>query len=164
MKYMQRITSLMLILVIIFHFPVIANADNTTVTGDGERTCTVTAHIGSTYYISLPASVSLTYNKNTDKYEATYIVGVKGSIGDNQYVSIVPDSRFYLKKSGSSTTYVANISQNVTKWKNTKINSDEMAIKTDSFAETTGKITVELPKNPADYQGAFVFRYRVNTL
>lgn len=164
MKYKKQITSLVLALAVIFHSSVIANADNTTVTGDGERTCTVTAHVSSSYYVTLPASITLAYNMSNNRYEATYTVGAKGSIGNNQYISIIPDSSFSLKQNGNSTNYLASISQSITKWKNSKSNTDEMVISADSFAETTGKISVELPRNPGDYQGNFVFRYKVNTL
>ncbi len=136
-----------------------SNDTSTQVTGEGESSCTVSAHVTSDYYVSLPATLTLVKNQQTGKYENTYHVGVKGSIPDGKYVQVVPDTSFSLKKSGSSKSASAHVSQSVIKWKNTKSASDEIAISSTSFSTTTGKIEVSLASDPGDYSGTLTFRY-----
>ena len=160
MKRISKIIALALTLCSCF---TVVFANDVTVTGDGQQTCTVSAQVGAAYYISLPASLSLALNKSTGKYEASYTVGVKGTISNSQYVSVVPDDTFNLKKSGSGTNHVARVSQPVTKWRNTAANATEATISSSRFVEENGKVSVELPGTPGDYSGAFVFRYSLKT-
>lgn len=136
-----------------------SNDTSTQVTGEGESSCTVSAHVTSDYYVSLPATLTLVKNQQTGKYENTYYVGVKGSISEGKYVEVVPDYSFSLRKTGTSKSYSARVSQGVTKWKKTKSASDEIAINATSFSTTTGKVEVSLPSDPGDYSGSFTFRY-----
>ena len=57
----------------------------------------------------------------------------------------------------------ASVTQPVTKWVNRTPGSGEMAITAASYAESTGNISVDLPKQVDNYSGTFTFTYSLVT-
>ncbi len=145
-------------------FPCFAeNATSQTANSDGTSNCTVNATIVSTYSVSLPATLTLSYNEGTGKYENSYTVGVKGVIGDNQYISVVPDSSFTVRNSSGISSGTAAVAQTKTKWKNSASAADETLINAATYATTNGSVSVELPNVADTYSGTFTFTYSIQT-
>lgn len=133
-------------------------------TGDGNATCTVKAVVESTYSVSLPATLTLA--KQADgSYKGEYVVGSKGNVAANQYVSIAPVSEtFTMTGVNNSGMATASISQKVRKWTGyTAVSNDELAIGSDSYAESNGTVTVNLPTQADEYKGNFTFEYSLKT-
>jgi len=139
------------------------NTTSQTATGDGNSTCTVSATIVSSYSVSLPATLTLSYNEGTGEYENTYTVGVKGVIGDAQFISVVPDASFTIRNSSGVSSGTAVVSQTKTKWKNIASAADEVTINPSSYATTTGSVSVALPDIADSYTGSFTFTYSIES-
>lgn len=57
---------------------------------DGTAECSVTARVVSTYTVSIPAAVSLDYDKESGTMSGSYRIGVKGDLLPGQMVQVVP--------------------------------------------------------------------------
>ncbi len=130
---------------------------------DGNLSCAVSAIVQSSYSVSLPATLTLVYDATSQLYKNAYTVGAKGTISGNQYVSIVPDASFTMTGQNGGATATASVTQSVTKWVNRTPGSGEMAITAVSYAESTGNISVDLPKQVDNYSGTFTFTYSLVT-
>ncbi len=112
---------------------------------DGNQSVTVTAELGSTYTVSVPTAVSLTYNSVQDKYTGTYTVGAKGNIATNKKVVIAPHANsFNLTGTSSSTVVAASVSQTKTDFVAGTPAANELAIGTTDFTTTTGSIVAPI--------------------
>ena len=140
-----------------------ANGSTQTANTDGSLNCAVSAVVSSTYSVSLPATLTLSYNDSTHKYENTYTVGAKGNIRANQYVSIVPDNSFIMTGSVVGATATATVTQSVTQWSGTTPTVGQLAIGTTGYTETTGSVEVELTQAD-NYSGSFTFTYSLSTI
>lgn len=69
-----------------FAVPAMAEEYNT----DGTAECSVTARVVSTYTVSIPAAVSLDYDRESGTVSGSYRIGVKGDILPGQMVQVVP--------------------------------------------------------------------------
>ena len=136
-----------------------ANDTNQTANTDGDLPCIVSAEVSSTYSVCLPATLTLAYDPSSQLYKNTYTVGAKGIITNTQYVSIIPDASFTMTGQTGGATATAGVTQTVTKWVNRTPGSGEMAINVTSYAESTGNISVDLPKQVDNYNGSFTFTY-----
>ena len=137
------------------------NATSQTATTDGSLNCTVSAVVSSTYSVSLPATLTLSYNDGTGKYENTYTVGAKGNILPTQYVSIVPAESFIMTGSTVGATATAAITQAITQWSGTTPGAGQIAIGTSDYTTSTGTVAVTLSRAD-NYSGTFAFTYRLN--
>ena len=140
-----------------------ANGSTQTANTDGSLNCTVSVVVSSTYSVSLPATLTLSYNDGTGKYENTYTVGAKGNIRTDQYVSIVPDSSFTMTGSVVGGTATASVTQDVTQWSGGAPGVGQLAIGTGDYATTSGGVSVELTQAD-NYSGSFAFTYRLNNI
>lgn len=59
-------------------------------TTDGTAECKVSCQVGSTYTVSIPASVELAYSAETGTASGTFRVGVKGELLLDQMVQVEP--------------------------------------------------------------------------
>lgn len=154
------------ILAVLFIENTVLAANNTTQekTGDGNATCTVKAIVESTYSVSLPATLTLTEQAN-GSYKGEYVVGAKGNIAANQYVSIAPVSdTFAMTGVNNNGTATASIVQTVRKWTGyTAVSDNEIAIGSNLYTESNGTITVNLPTQADEYKGNFIFEYSLIT-
>lgn len=69
-----------------FAVPAMAEEYNT----DGTAECSVTASVVSTYTVSIPAAISLDYDKESGTLSGSYRIGVKGELLPGQMVQVVP--------------------------------------------------------------------------
>ncbi|MCM1027396.1 MAG: hypothetical protein NC432_13265 [Roseburia sp.] len=59
-------------------------------TAEGTAECKVSCQVASTYTVSIPAAVELTYSAETGTASGTFQVGVKGELLLNQMVQVEP--------------------------------------------------------------------------
>lgn len=135
---------------------------------DGDATCAVSAIVGSTYSVTVPAAAVLE-NTSGATYEGDYEVSARGNITNNQKINIVPEASFVMTGTTTGATATANVTQEVQHFVNS-------AVKTSTYAEdssyialnanhatpvvTTGSITVELTQADS-YNGNLKFTFNV---
>lgn len=165
-KITNKLLSLMTVIPICAMFvstPVLAaNGTSQEKSGDGTADCTVSAVVESAYSVTLPATLTLTKQTDT-QYICEYTVGAKGNITQKQYISIEPGSSFTLTGEANSQTSTASVSQAKTKWTGKAAGADdEIAIGTDSYATSTGTVSATLTQAD-NYSGKFTFTYSLVT-
>ena len=132
-------------------------ADNTlTFSTDGDATIPVVATIPSAYEVSIPASLALAYNETSTKYEGSYTVGAKGSIGNDEVVYIRPSSNT-VSMSGVINTEVINgtLTQSNKTW---GAHGDSTISKT-TYTNKTGAVSIALPDTSDVYTGKMKFTF-----
>jgi len=128
-------------------------------TADGSASCLVTAEIGSTYRVSVPATLDLAYDEDSTKYEGTYQLGAKGNIAGNKKVSVAPASNT-LTMTGASTgeEVTASITQEITEFVLENPTAGQTVIGSDDYAYASGEVSVALEQADV-YQGNLVFNF-----
>ena len=140
-----------------------AYAATTTYTdGQTSGSIHITAVVGSTYSVTLPATLELTYNSSTDKYEGTYMVGVKANLTDSEKVTVIPSDTTTLSD-GKGNTADASVSQTVDTWKLTASENNEIASNYQNFVETTGTVSATITK-AGSYTGDLQFTFSKSNL
>ncbi len=128
----------------------------------------VKAIVSSTYSISLPAELDLSYDSagGADyNYSGEYTVGVKANLLDGEMVTVIPTD---YNTSTHTTTFVmnngttdatANVSQPVYKWTQAAAAADDevQAVYT-SYVTKTGKVTALL-ESQGTYNGTLGFTF-----
>jgi hypothetical protein len=142
--------------------PVMA-AEDTSYTDSQPHTqsMTVTASLGSSYSVAIPAALELAYNESGSNYQGTYQVGAKGDILETSYVEIKPEtSSFDLARVDSGSTKVsASVSQSKTKWYGSADKQgSELLISNDDYVYTNGTVTAALTENGL-YSGNVSFTF-----
>lgn len=165
-KIINKLLSLMTVIPIctmLLSTPVLAaNGTSQEKTGDGTADCTVNAVVESSYSVTLPATLTLTKQTDT-QYTCEYTVGAKGNITQKQYVSIEPGSSFTLTGATNGQTSTASVSQAKTKWTGKAVVPEgEIAIGTDSYTTSTGTVSATLTQAD-NYSGKFTFTYSLVT-
>lgn len=117
----------------------------------------VTAEVGSTYSITLPATLALSKNEETGKYEGEYAVGVKANLTGNEAVTITPNSTVALTNEGGDSVDGA-VLQSVNTWRLTASLENEITSDYTQFVETTGKVSADLQKS-GTYSGSLNFTF-----
>lgn len=84
----KGITAILLAAAAVLTFAVPAMAEEYST--DGTAECSVTARVVSTYTVSIPAAVSLDYEKESGTLSGSYRIGVKGNLLPDQMVQVVP--------------------------------------------------------------------------
>jgi hypothetical protein len=139
--------------------PIMASA--ATYSNDGSSGCEVIANVSSTFNVTVPATLALSKN-SSGAYTGTYEIGVSGSIGTDQYVSVTPASSFVMTGSKTSSKVTATVSQPVTKWTGyTTSDSDSIKL-SESTVKTNGTVTANL-KNTDSYKGTLTFSFSLVT-
>jgi len=136
--------------------------------GQTSGSITVTASVESTYEISLPATINLTYdadaveNSRGYNYSATYTVGVKANldVDSEEEVTVTPAATFTMTNGAVNAT--GNVSQTVNSWVSVIPSSaNQIAANRLNFVETTGKLTVQLDE-AGSYTGSLGFTFSKN--
>ena len=76
--------------------------NNSSITGAGSQTVTVTASKGSSFSITIPKRIELDNTTNTES-ESIYTVQIKGDIASDEVITVSPDSSFNMTQSGGRT-------------------------------------------------------------
>ncbi len=108
------------------------------------------------YVVKTSPYLELTWNAKNKDYEGTYRVGVKGSIGNDQKVHVVPEDTFAM--TSELGTQNGTVVQPVTCWAMKATQSDMLTLSEKTFAETTGTASVKLP-GTAVYHGGITFTF-----
>ena len=145
----KRFTALFMImaLMIVSAMPVLAA--NQTYTADGTATCTVTASLESSYTVSLPATIALSYDSTEDAYKGTFQTGAKGNIASNKQVTLSAPATFNLTGAASGETVSATITGGIGSWESAGLNAN-------TFSNKSGTITAPITKAD-NYSGTFTF-------
>ena len=75
-------------------------------TTEGTAECQISCQVTSTYTVSIPATVGLTYTSDTGKAVGNYQVGVKGDLLLNQMVEVEPSMLTQNLVKGLEGTYL----------------------------------------------------------
>ncbi len=130
-------------------------------TADGTGDCRVSAVVGSSYSVQVPAVLELRYNAASGKYEGSYTVAAKGSILPGQSVTVQPTAGSFTM-TGSQTGEVcqATVMQEVTQWVHPgkQTGTGELHISEEEYTETNGKVTAGLTV-PDTYTGEFTIAF-----
>lgn len=126
---------------------------------DGSANCTVTAEIGSSYQVSVPATLALAFDADDDAFKGTYQVGAKGNIAGNKKVVVAPaNSTITMTGKTTNETADATVTQTVTEFVLTAPTTGQAQIGTTDYAYTNGSVEVSLDK--ADqYEGTITFNF-----
>lgn len=119
----------------------------------------VIATVVDTYYIKLPATVSLSRQSHSNTYATDYEVGVKGMIKDTSIVSVVPDSASVFTNGTDSVD--ATITQTVQKFAN-EGKADTAIIGLNNYTNITGHIEGVF-KKVGIYTSSIGFRFSLLT-
>lgn len=141
----------------IFYYSSSSNSTNTYDTDAISGSILVTAEVGSTYSITLPATLALSKNDETGKYEGEYIVGVKANLTGNEAVTVTPDSTVTLTNEGGDSVD-GTVSQSVNTWRLTASSANEIVSDYQNFVKTTGKVIADLQKS-GTYSGNLNFTF-----
>ena len=125
----------------------------------------VTATLDSNYTVTLPASIVLTDNPTTQKFEGSYTCHADGNIAAGKYVSIVPSATFVMTGASSGTTATASVTQATTTWSRdvsaTATPEPSVANSVVMGTNATGNVSVELTVDDA-YTGNVTFTYQLH--
>lgn len=130
-------------------------------TADGTGDCRVSAVVGSSYTVQVPAVLELRYDSASGKYEGSYTVAAKGSILPSQSVTIRPTAgSFAMKGSLTGETCQASVTQEVTEWVHPgrQAGSGEQHISAEEYTQASGKVSAGLTE-PDTYTGEFTFAF-----
>ena len=159
MKKVKLFSALMAALMLLSSAPAYAQ---TYTNGNTSGSITVTAVVGSTYEISLPATLTLTYDNDAVtnslgyNYSAEYTVGVKANLTNAEKVTVTPAATFTMTNGSVSPT--GNTTQTKTSWVNSATLPAEIAADRTQFVETTGKLTIQLDA-AGTYNGSVAFTF-----
>ncbi len=154
--------------------PAMAEEYNT----DGTAECGVTARVVSTYTVSIPAAVSLDYDKESGTVGGSYRIGVKGDLLPGQMVQVVPvqltetlaagtGGEYYqgvLTGEKSQRTLPVTVTQEVTRWIPTGTEpswGEErfIRISASDFVYADGTIISDKLEEADTYSGTLVFEF-----
>ena len=133
----------------------------------GTGSMTVTAEVTSTFSITLPATLALTYSAGDGyNYKGDYNVGVRANLLDDEMVTVIPtdtdagtEGVQFTMSDGGSNSAQANVSQPITKWMNTPVDATtEKAADYTSYQYAPGTITVLLSQQ-GSYSGELGFTF-----
>ena len=133
-------------------------ADNSTYTEDGAASCVVTATLQSTYTVSLPAALALSYDTGEEVYKGSFSYGVKGNIAMDKKISISAPASFNLTGTASGDTVSAAVSLPFKEWSNDAEEDENAQINATSFVLKTGTVTADITQADS-YSGNFSFTF-----
>lgn len=130
-------------------------------TADGTGDCRVSAVVGSSYSVQVPAVLELRYNSVSGKYEGSYTVAAKGSILPGQSVTIQPTAgSFTMTGSRTGETCQAAVTQEITEWihPSKQAGAGKQHISAEEYTEAGGKVSAGLTVSDT-YTGEFTFAF-----
>lgn len=130
-------------------------------TADGTGDCRVSAVVGSTYSVQVPAVLELRYDSASGKYEGNYTVAAMGSILPGQSVTVQPTSgSFTMTGSRTGEACQAAVTQEVTEWvhPSRQAGTGKQHISAEEYTEASGKVSAVLTV-PDTYTGEFTFAF-----
>lgn len=147
-------------------------------TADGTAECSVAASVASTYTVSIPAAISLEYDKEGGTLGGSYRIGVKGDLLPGQMVQVVPVQLKETLASGTGGEYYrgvltgersgrelpVTVTQQVTRWIPTGTEpswGEERftRISASDFVYADGTIVSEKLEEADTYSGTLVFEF-----
>ena len=149
---------LVLVVAVFVSAAVPVRADNDTYTEDGSASCTVTATLQSTYTVSLPAALALSYDSSEEVYKGSFSYGVKGNIAMDKKIAISAPTSFNLTGAASSDTVAATLSLPFKEWSNDAESGENAQISVSSFVLKTGTVTANITQADS-YSGNFSFTF-----
>lgn len=145
---------------------------------DGTAECSVTARVVSTYTVSIPAAVSLDYDKENGTMSGSYRIGVKGDLLPGQMVQVVPVQLKEALAAGTGGEYYhgvltgeksqrelpVTVTQQVTRWIPTGTEpswGEErfIQISASDFVYADGTIISDKLEEADTYSGTLVFEF-----
>ncbi len=154
--------------------PVVITNEDSPITSseasESDRTCQVSVTCASSFSVTIPKKIVLPGTATDGKHEVTYDIKVKGNIGSNEYISVIPEPIIALSQEGKQNVN-ATVTQTHTNYRLSSSKSyenDTLAIlpselnsdlgKTD---KDTGKISV--PKLSAGaWSGSYIYNIKLN--
>lgn len=130
------------------------------------QSCLVSAEVGSSYSVSIPAALTLAKSGATTTYTGTYNVGVKGNIAADKKVTLKPNAASFTMTdtTDGTNTATASVAQTKTNWMNTISNaSTDSVIGDTSYATISGTVSVDLPV-AGSYSGTMTFAYSITDI
>lgn len=130
-------------------------ASATEYVGDGTGDCVVTAVIGSSYSVSIPATLTLnkvvdSQDSNFGKYVGTYTVGAKGNLASGNKVTITPTPSVTMSATGKANVS-ATVTQAKTEWVFSELNAS-------TYSNTTGSVVAPLTE-AGNWSGTLQFTF-----
>lgn len=154
--------------------PVMAEEYNT----DGTAECGVTAKVVSTYTVSIPAAVTLEYDKESGTVSGSYRIGVKGDLLPGQMVQVVPvqlketlapgtEGEYYhgvLTGERSGRELPVTVTQKVTRWipsgTEPSWGAERFTVISESaYVYADGRIVSDELQEADTYSGTLVFEF-----
>ncbi len=157
-KCMRSVGGLVLCAVILAGSAMPVLAENGTYSEDGTASCVVTATLQSTYTVSLPAALALSYDTSDERYEGSFSYGVKGNIAMDKKVSVTAPASFNLTGAASGDTVSASLSLPFTEWSNDAESGVNTLISPTNFNLKTGTVTADITQADS-YSGNFSFTF-----
>lgn len=130
-------------------------------TADGTGDCRVSAVVGSSYSVQVPATLELRYDSASGKYEGNYTVAAKGSILPGQSVTVQPTAgSFTMTGSLTGETCQAAVTQEITEWvhHSKQAGTGKQHISMEEYTEAVGRVSAVLTV-PDTYAGEFTFAF-----
>ncbi|MCM1046132.1 MAG: hypothetical protein NC417_11540 [Candidatus Gastranaerophilales bacterium] len=172
----KGMTAIMLAAAAVLTFAVPAMAEE--YDADGTADCSVTARVVSTYTVSIPAAVSLDYDKESGTVSGSYRIGVKGELLPGQMVQVVPVQLKETLAAGTGGEYYqgvltgekskralpVTVTQQVTRWIPTGTEpswGEErfIRISASDFVYVDGTIVSDKLEEADTYSGTLVFEF-----
>ncbi|HAG69823.1 MAG TPA: hypothetical protein DCL38_07610 [Lachnospiraceae bacterium] len=158
MKIKKGMAGLVLCCVLAAGGAIPVHADNNNYSEDGTASCVVTATLQSTYTVSLPAALALSYDSEDERYEGSFSYGVKGNIAMDKKVSVTAPASFDLTGAASGDAVTAAITLPFTAWSNDEESSTNALISASAFNLKTGSVSADITQADA-YSGNFSFTF-----
>lgn len=157
--------------------PVAASQEFTTA---GTAECDITCQMESTYTVTIPAEISMTYSPETGTASGTYQIGVKGGVIKSQMVKVQPVTltntlakgtygNYFtgtLKGENTGKTLSVTVNQLIIQWIPEGVTpmlpimaSECVEISYSDFVYSEGTITSAVPQVPDTYTGTLVFQF-----
>lgn len=163
-KKMMRLTGLVVAGVLafagtfLFAGSKVVQAENGMYSEDGTASCVVTATLESSYTVSLPAAIALSYDAGSGEYRGSFSYGVKGNIAADKGVRIVAPGSFSLTGEASGESVSAGLTLPFTVWSNEEESGVNAQISTSSYVMKEGSVSAAITR--ADrYSGNFSFTF-----
>ncbi len=130
-------------------------------TADGTGDCRVSAVVGSSYSVQVPAVLELRYDNASGKYEGSYTVAARGSILPGQSVAIRPTAdSFTMTGALTGEACQASVTQETTEWVHAskQAGTGKLHISAEEYTEASGRVSATLTV-PDTYSGEFTFAF-----
>ena len=138
---------------------------------DGTANALVTAEVGSSYSIVLPATINLTDPDSDDVYTGDYEIGAQGNLNVAKKIACAPTSSTFTMTGNNHQSVTATVTQSKVEWVNITSpasNQKEITLVRDSgelkdYSVITGSISATI-RHAGAYSGNMEFTFGLEDL